>query len=243
MPGLRVRLYVALIASMVAGFACGDYSRSTSPLAVDGKASRPTLIVTSPFSLVPHGSMAQAVKWGSTHENIDQRASAVIGPDGGTLSLPGADFSMMIPPGALIKPTRITVVARGGSYVVYDMFPHGLKFLQPVTAVQGLSTTAGYGTPEGNAVRTAYLSGGKERIRLDGFASAAELQRATTYFYGAQPIAETQEWILAHFSRYILISGVWVEVPDDYTGSVPSDTTLGPYILPADTTLGPGILP
>src|SRR5450759_484600 len=27
--------------------------------------------------------------------------------------------------------------ARGGSFVVYDMLPHGLQFMRPVTAVQG----------------------------------------------------------------------------------------------------------
>ncbi len=176
------------------------------------------MVVTSPFSVVPRGSMAQAVRWGPAHQNVDESVSALIGPDGGTVSLPGADFSMTIPANALIKPTRITVVARSGAYVVYDMLPHGLKFRQPVVAVQGLGTTASYGTPAGNSVRGAYLPEGKERIRQDDLAAPSELQRATTYFYGAQPIAETQEWILNHFSRYILISGVWTEVPDDDTG-------------------------
>jgi hypothetical protein len=162
--------------------------------------------------------MAQAVKWGPAHENVDESVSALIGPDGGTVSLPGADFSMTIPPDALLKPIKITVIARSGAYVVYDMLPHGLKFFQPVTAVQGLSTTAGYGTAAGNSVRSAYLPEGREQIRRDDFAAPSELQRATTYFYGVQPVAETHEWILTHFSRYILISGVWTEVDDDYTG-------------------------
>jgi hypothetical protein len=84
-----------------------------------------------------------------------------------------------------------------------------------VTAVQGLSTTAIYGTPEARFVRTAYLPEGKEKIRRDGFAAPSELQGAKTYFHGDQPIAETQEWILNHFSRYILISGVWTQVDED----------------------------
>jgi hypothetical protein len=164
---------------------------------------------------------------------VDQAVSAVIGPDGGTLSLPGADFSMTIPAGALTEPMTITVVARGGPHVVYDMFPHGLKFLRPVTAVQGLSTTAIYRTPGANFVRTAYLPDGKEQIRRDDFASPSELQGTKTYFYGDQPIAETQEWILNHFSRYILISGVWTQVEDDNDGGGDVDVqSIGTGMIP-----------
>jgi hypothetical protein len=242
MPGSRARRYFALVLSMVAAFACGDYSQSTSPPPVARKLLPPTLVLISPFSVVPRGSMAQAVRWGPTHENVDQSVSALIGPDGGTLSLPGADFSMTVPAGALMQPTTITVVAKGGIYVVYDMLPHGLKFLQPVTAVQGLSTTASYGTPTGNFVRTAYLSDRNDQIRHDDFASPSELQRATTYFYGAQPIAETEEWILNHFSRYILISGVWTQVDDDDDPGGGGDNSAesmggGSYTIPAADSL------
>lgn len=214
MPGTRVRRYVAQVLSMVAVFGCGDYSQSTSPPPAARKLV-PSFVLTAPFALVTRGFMAQAVRWGPDHQAVDQRVSAVIGAEGGTLSLPGADFSMTIPAGALMEPTAITIVAKGGPHVVYDMFPHGLKFLQPVTAVQGLSTTAIYRTPGAKLVRSAYLPEGKEQIRRDDFASPSELLRAKTYFYGDQPIAESQEWILNHFSRYILISGVWTEVKDD----------------------------
>lgn len=225
MPCPCLRRYFALVVSIVAGLACSDYGRSTSPPPIHRKLLPPTLVVGSPFSLVPKGLLAEAVRWGPAHESVDQSVSAVVGPDGGTLSIPGADFSMTIPPGALDAPTMIRVVAKAGIYVVYDMYPHGVQFRQPVTAVQGLSTIAGYGTPSGNRVRTAYLPDGNERISSDGFAAATELQAATTYFYGADPIAETQEWILNHFSRYILVSGVWTEVDDDYDGG--SDDPIG----------------
>jgi hypothetical protein len=209
-----LRLSFALVVSIVAGLACGDYVPPTSPLPISQKLLPPTLVVRSPFLLAPTGLRAEAVRWGSAR-GVDQSVSALIGPEGGTLSLPGADFSMTIPAGALTSPTTISVVARAGKYVVYDMFPHGLKFRLPVTAVQGLSATAGYGTSKLSAVRTAYLSAGNERISAKGFASAVELPASTTYLYGAAQIAETHEWILNHFSRYILVSGVWTEVDDD----------------------------
>jgi hypothetical protein len=184
--------------------------------------------------------MAQAVRWGPSHQAVDQGVSAVIGADGGTLFLPGADFSMTIPAGALMEPTAITVVAKGGPHVVYDMFPHGLKFLRPVTAVQGLSTTAIYRNPGAKFVRTAYLPEGNEQIRRDGYSAPSELQLAKTYFYGDQPIAETQEWILNHFSRYILISGVWKEVDDEYDDGQGDDAqSIGSGAFPIEFDLPP----
>jgi hypothetical protein len=117
---------------------------------------------------------------------------------------------MSIPSGALVEPLTITVVAKGGPHVAYEMLPHGLRFLKPVTAVQGLRTTAAYGTDAGNSVRSAYLPEGSESVDTDDSTSPSELEAAKTYFYGAQPVAETHVWLINHFSRYILISGVWV---------------------------------
>jgi hypothetical protein len=208
------RILRGLIATVgaMAGLACGDFSQSTSPASY--KAVPPTLVVRTSFTMLSSGTQARAVNWGPGHSRVEQSVSAIIGPDGGTLSLPGSDFAMSIPNGALKAPTTITVVARAGQHVAYEMLPHGLRFLRPVTAVQGLQNTAIYGTDAGNAIRSAYLAEGNENIKADDSASPSELQAATTYFYGSRPVAETQVWIINHFSRYILISGVWTEVPE-----------------------------
>jgi hypothetical protein len=160
--------------------------------------------------MVGSGAKARAIRWAPAHSRVEQSASAVIGPDGGTLSLPGSDFTMNIPSGALSAPTTITVVSKSGAYVAYEMLPHGLQFLKPVTAVQGLQNTATYGTDAGNAVRTAYLPEGSDAIGVDDSASPSELEAATTYFSGPQQVAETHVWTINHFSRYILISNVWI---------------------------------
>ncbi|MGZ3331443.1 MAG: hypothetical protein ACXU9O_10370 [Gemmatimonadaceae bacterium] len=204
--------YLALAVSAAAVISCGDYAGITSPS--QPKLLPPTRIVGASFAFVTGGSVAKAMKWAPSHSKVDQTVSAVVGPDGATLSLPGADFSMNIPAGALTAPTTITVVSRAGSYVVYDMLPHGLRFAVPVTAVQGLSTVAGYGTSASNSVRFAYLSQANEQVAFDGSVSPVELEAATTYYYGVQPVAETHSWIVNHFSRYILISGAWVQVDD-----------------------------
>jgi hypothetical protein len=200
---------LAVAASALVLFSCGDFSRSTSPALSQAKL----VAVRSSFSLVESGAKARAVKWGPGHSRIEQSASAVIGPDGGTLSLSGSDFTMNIPSGALSAPTTITVVSKAGSHVAYEMLPHGLRFLRPVTATQGLQNTATYGTDDGNAVRTAYLPEGRDAIDVDDSTSPSELEAATTYF-GASSVAESHVWVINHFSRYILISNVWTLVND-----------------------------
>jgi hypothetical protein len=204
--------YLALAVSAAAVISCGEYAGITSPS--QPKLLPPTRIVGASFAFVTGGSVAKAMKWSPSHSKVDQAVSAVVGPDGATLSLPGADFSMNIPAGALSTPTAITIVSRAGSYIVYDMLPHGLRFAVPATAVQGLSTVAGYVTSASNNIRSAYLSRANEQVAFDGSVSPVELEAGTTYYYGARPVAETHLWTVNHFSRYMLISGAWVLVED-----------------------------
>jgi hypothetical protein len=174
----------------------------------------PSLTISAAYSVVAGGTKARAVRWGADHQRVEQTLSSVVGPEGAVLSLPGSDFSLIIPAGALSAPTNITVISRGGAQVVYDMLPHGLKFSKPVVAVQSLRNTAVYNTEAASRVRSAYLPPDREQVDADDTASPSELEAATTYYYGDTPVAETQVWILNHFSRYILISGVWTVVSD-----------------------------
>jgi hypothetical protein len=206
----RVRRHLALTLTVAGALACGDYTSSTSPVS-HPKLQSPGFTTSAAFSVVVSGTKARAVRWSSGHSPVDQQVSALVGFDGATLSLPGSDFSLTIPAGALRAPTPITVISRGGAHVVYDMLPHGLKFAKAVVASQGLSNTAIYGTKEGNSVRSAYLPPDREQIGVDDSAAPSELLSATTYFSPASR-AESHLWLLNHFSRYILISGVWVDI-------------------------------
>ena len=207
----RALRYFALV-SAVASASCGDYTGSTGPEPMGYSKIIPTKTVISSFAFMPPSTRARAVRWGPSHSRTEQTVSALVGPEGGTLALNGSDFTMYIPAGALSSPTMITVTSLSGSHVAYDMQPHGLQFLKPVTAVQDLGNTAFYHTSAGNAVRSAYLPPQNDQIDAEETASPAELQAATTFFYGADPVAETHVWTLSHFSRFILISGVWVQV-------------------------------
>jgi hypothetical protein len=208
----------ALASSAFFALSCGDANQVTSPPISTVKLVPAATRVTASFASLGTGTRAKAVRWGPDHSRVEQSVSAVVDADGATLFLPGADFTLTIPAGALKEPTAITVTAKAGPFVAYEMQPHGLRFMKPVLAVQGLRTTASYGTDIGNSVRTGYLPEGSDNVDANDLAAPVEIEAGTTILYGAKPVAESHEWILNHFSRYILISGVWVLVSDDGSG-------------------------
>ena len=214
MLGTRALISLALASSAFFALSCGDPNQITSPPLSTVKFVPAATRVTASFASLRTGTRAKAVRWGAAHSRAEQSASAVVDANGGTLLLPGADFSLTIPAGALSGPTAITVTAKAGPFVAYDMQPHGLQFMKPVIAVQGLSTTATYGTNAGNSIRSAYLPEGRESIGADDLAAPVEVEASTTILHGAKAVAESHEWVLNHFSRYILISGAWVQVDD-----------------------------
>ena len=67
--------------------------------------------------------------------------SKAIGSEGGTLSIPAAGVTVVVPRGALTQPTTITMTARAGSLVAYDFAPHGITFAKPLVFTQSLKGT------------------------------------------------------------------------------------------------------
>ena len=157
-----------------------------------------------PFASDPNGINVRAVQWGQNHVNQVRTVSAVIGPEGGLLVIPGSDFSIFFPVGALSAPTPIAIVSDASGYVSYDMQPHGLNFAKPVIVKQRLRNTAVYGTPQAWNVFGAYFP--NDLLDLTGILKALEIER-TTIFSGPTGRAEAETWQLNHFSRYMLTSG------------------------------------
>ncbi len=215
MNGSRALRSIALLVGALGSVSCGDFTGSTTPASRGTSGlSLPPKAVGVAFTYLGEQAKAKAVRWGASHLAVEERVSSFVGPEGGSLSLPGSDFTMTIPGGALPAPTFITVISKGGAHVAYDMQPHGLVFQKPVTVVQQLRRTSSYGTSEGNGIRSAYLSDGNEAIAPDDSATPTELAAGATFFQGTANVAETHVWYLNHFSRYILISGVWMLEPE-----------------------------
>ena len=210
-----VRSFALVLTTFVA-FGCSDYS-PTGPRAPtnaqDGLISGllgtvtgvlGTVIKVISFQSDPDGIDVRAIKWAPSHVNQVRSVSATIGYDGGTLAIPGSDFSITFPKGALSSPTSIKIISDGSGYVSYDMQPHGLRFAKPVVVTQRLKNTSVYGTPTALEAAGAYFA--KDPLDLTGILKALEIE-TTTIFAGPSGQAEVETWILNHFSRYMLASG------------------------------------
>ncbi|HET9635922.1 MAG TPA: hypothetical protein VFP26_08310 [Gemmatimonadaceae bacterium] len=157
------------------------------------------------FQTDPNGIPVNAVQWSPSHDNQTRTVSATIGVNGGTLAIPGSDFTITFPYGALTQATNITITSDNSGYVSYDMQPHGLTFLKPVIVTQRLNNTAVYGTPKALNSFGAYFA--KDLLDLSGILSALEIETTTIFLNPRTGQADVETWILNHFSRYMLASG------------------------------------
>ena len=64
-----------------------------------------------------------------------------IGLLGGTLSIPQAGLTVVVPPLALTSTKTVSITALAGSTVAYEFSPAGTKFLLPLVATQSLANT------------------------------------------------------------------------------------------------------
>ena len=153
----------------------------------------------------PNGIEVRAVRWAPTHVNEVRSASATIGINGGTISIPGSDFTISFPYGALTTPTAITIVSDGSDYVSYDMQPHGIVFARPVIVTQRLRNTSVYGTADAWKAVGAYFP--NDPLDLSGIIKALETTTTTIFSGDSNDTPEIETWQLRHFSRYMLASG------------------------------------
>jgi ZU5 domain len=64
-----------------------------------------------------------------------------IGRSGGSLGIPEAGVTVIVPYGALDRDTEITMTARAGYLLAYDFEPHGVTFKVPLVFNQSLKNT------------------------------------------------------------------------------------------------------
>ena len=112
MLGTRALISFALASSAFFALSCGDPSQITSPPLSTAKFVPAATRVTASFASLRTGTRAKAVRWGAAHSRTEQSVSAVVDADGGTLLLPGADFSLTIPAGALSGPEDAEVAGK-----------------------------------------------------------------------------------------------------------------------------------
>lgn len=74
----------------------------------------------------------------NTPLRADIVVSKTIGVLGGTIVVPDAGLTLVVPPLAVAKNTTFRVTARAGSAVAYEFEPHGTKFTLPLVMTQSL---------------------------------------------------------------------------------------------------------
>jgi len=191
----RTRLIRLLAASAVTVIALGCADYATAPT---DSLQAPTTIVG--YQGLDGGAVVHGVRWSGDRKDL-RSTSGIIGAEGGTLSIPEADFTIVFPRGALRSATTITIVPNADGYVGYEMLPHGLTFGQPVIVTQGLEHSS-----RTQGVFCAYLAVGSG-IGANGTANALEIETSITNYAGKSGHAVSQTWKLNHFSRYILGTG------------------------------------
>jgi hypothetical protein len=211
---------VLLVPTLFVALSCSDYSPTAPPSiaaptqAQDGLISGLLGVVTNLLGSVlkvivgvvdPNGIPVEAVKWAPTHVNEVRSVSGTIGYWGGTLSIPGSDFTITFPQGALSRSTAITIISDASGYVSYDMLPHGLTFAKPVLVTQKLKNTEIYGTLKVWNSFGAYFA--EDPPVLGGLLKAVETTTTTIFAAPNGTAPAIQVWQLKHFSRYMLASG------------------------------------
>jgi hypothetical protein len=132
-------------------------------------------------------------------------ASAVIGPEGGTIAIPEAGGAVFFPEGALSEATIITMTARAGYDVAYEFEPH-LVFPVAVIVQQSLRNTVAELFPETmSRLGGAYFENDLATNFVDArrqFARVKEVRPGTI-----DESARLLTFTVEHFSGYLASSG------------------------------------
>ena len=129
----------------------------------------------------------------------DISVSAVIGSKGGTLSIPDAGLTLVVPAGAVNSDTKFEATALAGKLVAYEFEPHGTTFAVPLQFTQDLRKTSLIGSLTGTLMNGAYFTDRDKLNQTLGIALVKELRPAVVNllkFRATFPID--------HFSGYLI---------------------------------------
>jgi hypothetical protein len=129
----------------------------------------------------------------------DISVSAVIDKDGGTISIPDAGLTLVVPAGAVTSSTTFTATALAGRLVAYEFEPHGTKFAVPLQFTQDLRKVSLVGVVTAPLLDGAYFT---DRARLNqtvGIAAVSEVLPATV-----DVLRTRVGFPINHFSGYLV---------------------------------------
>ena len=199
---MRVRslaAVVSMVAVSVTLAACGatDSTAPTTPAASAMKAAPADAANADLLTTLLGGAQTINPVHRSTPLAKSITVSKNIGILGGTIAIPDAGVSIVVPPLAMASTKTISVTAMAGDKVAYEFAPHGLKFLLPLVMTQNMSKTD--------------ASGGLLGL-LDlkvGYFPDSSKPTSVTELLGVQVnvLNQTAITTLWHFSGYIFAGG------------------------------------
>jgi hypothetical protein len=130
-----------------------------------------------------------------------EKAVAVIGRAGGTITLPKSGLTVVVPYGAVTSYTTFTITAPAGNAVAYDFQPHGTKFNVPLLVIQDLSKVS-YSFASGQTLRAGYFGEGS----LDLTNNTALVTEVFPITFNSARTRAT--FTIGHFSGYMMSTGL-----------------------------------
>lgn len=129
----------------------------------------------------------------------DISVSAVIGPKGGTITIPEAGLTLVVPPNAVSSDVQFTATALAGKAVAYDFQPHGTQFAVPLTFTQDLRKTSLLTTLTAPLLDGAYFPDKDLVNRQSARALVSEIIPASVDLLGLRT-----SFPIEHFSGYLI---------------------------------------
>lgn len=192
-----------LAAALMAAAACGDRGITTPPASPQPKKPTSGLKSTVPVTTV------EAVRVLHRSKPLPKAftTTEVIGPEGGSLSIPQAGVHVIFARGAVTSKTRITMTAIEGEVVAYEFQPHGLRFKAPVEVRQDLKQTEADKDPD---LRSALQGSYFDTDLTSSFVNAAHtFARIRESRHGKlKKDSRFLEFIIEHFSGYMVSTGL-----------------------------------
>jgi hypothetical protein len=189
MKGKLMIAGIAAVALGLAAAACADVERA--PVA-------PAAAAAPLFRKSAARVRVSAIRWQRALDR-DATASAVIGPEGGALVLPATGLRLVVPAGAVARPTRFAVTALAGKLAAYDFEPAGSVFPVALRVEQDLSFVD---TKHGDPARAlaGYFS---SRADVDQVGASGQVAEVVPITWSSGALA----FPVWHFSGYIMSWG------------------------------------
>ena len=187
----------AIALTVLGGCADGPTAPAAAPLT---PADAPQAGLISDLLNTTLGGVAKVLPR-TTALSAPVHVATMIGPAGGTLTVPGTGLTLTVPAGAVRTPTRFMITAPAGRGIWYEFGPSGARFDVPLTVTQELPSSLLGGVLGTSKLEAVYFADGTQN-EATGTALAREVLPITLNATGTKATFKVN-----HFSGYMVSTG------------------------------------